>query len=178
MASLVKKIIGVAAAVIIPGASIAGSLYLFNEFKKLKSSCYRIGGFKFVKLTQDEIIISLIIKINNKSDIGITLSGQHYDIFLNENKLATIDITEQTKLLPRALSPLPLTISFNPKTAFKGNALYYLQMATKPAENKLKISGYATVAIWKLKLTKYPMELEYTIKELMEPSDTSYKCPD
>lgn len=172
-----KTIIKAILAGAIPGGLIISGIYLYNEVVKLKTSCYMMGSFKILKTSPTNVTISLVAKVKNKSDLNsLAIFGQHYDIYLDEQLISSIDSTDTIKLLAGVLIDIPLLISFNPQDVFGGNLTSYLKIATAPDTTKIRVVGYANVGIFGVKLYQLPIEVDYSITEMMAPTPPSAPC--
>jgi LEA14-like dessication related protein len=111
-------------------------------------------------------VITVYLKILNKSDIDIKIKSQNYKIKVNDYLVSTMNSVEPVVLKAKDTFELPIKITFNPMEVLKVSILSLDQLVTAKDTMKISIdgkfrggSGFVVVG--------YPIKYEYTLKELL-----------
>ena len=94
----------------------ATTYYLSKQVKLLTSTLYEFGGVQIDKLNFSEVKITILYKILNKSDIGISILEKDLTVLLNGQEVARIQ--NDKKILLKAHRCVTLPIPINLKTCF------------------------------------------------------------
>jgi LEA14-like dessication related protein len=148
------------------------------QYKKLMNYCYRVYSFKINSISKDLVDFTLKIWVRNQSDILLTITNYSFDIFMMAKYVSTASNVINQKLYPNTVSTFDVNIKFVPKDVFKAaDLISFLSMALANSEEfKIKITGFAGAKAGILSISNIPMSFDYTLKELMTPSDTETTC--
>lgn len=147
--------------------------YFTYQFEKLFDYCYKLTNLKIKSFTFKEAVISLSLKILNKSDIDVTIKKQNYTITVNGNDVSYINSTKPVLVKARQSTELPLTLTFNPMEVLKLSLLNFDQFLLNKEENiVIGIEGYFTGGAGFIIYPDYKISYKYTIKELLSDTGT------
>ncbi len=147
--------------------------YLYSQSKKLMNFCLSFKGAKINKISPTLVDISAIMGFENKSNLDVTVSNQDYQVLINGVLVTTIKSDKPILLTPKQISNLPLRISFNPME-LKGKAIGLVkELVSNQNAIKITFKGSLGVKSGILALAKFPIDITYTLKELMTPKTNS-----
>lgn len=106
-----KRLIGFA---LFAGAIAYGANFIYNQLILLKKICINFRGLRINKLGLRDANITLIVEIKNKSNIGLLVRRQNYDIYINNKFVANISDDKKIKLIAGEETISEFDIQFDP----------------------------------------------------------------
>lgn len=158
---------------------VGGYLYLNNQIKKLKEFCIKMKGFKIVKATTSLVDITFMLIFTNKSKLEILLSSYDFDLILNGVKVGRLKNTTNQVIKPSDKSEINFSLSFNPRTFFDVDTALKFINDTMFDKSKIKIQvkGKFNGKLFNtFELVDYPIDINYTLSELLQPSNDTKEC--
>lgn len=137
--SVSKKAVWVGAIVAVGAVSTIAGLWLYRQLKKMED--YKIN-FKTIiirKISTTEFIFDLFMIFTNKSNLGVTLAKQEYDIFANGVFITTIKNNEPTVIKPNSDSDIGMRINVNPVELVAKLGMNPLELIKNPKKIKIKV---------------------------------------
>jgi LEA14-like dessication related protein len=152
---------------------VAGvGIYLYKQYSLLMDGF--INGFKVIsgaiikKLSANEISFTLIYKVTNKGDLGVTVTNQKYSVYINNTQVSTITNSQPLKIKGGSTTSFPLNVDINPQEDL--SKVLNLDTLLMGISNKnsivFKISGVFSFSAGILKLKDFPFEETFTLADL------------
>lgn len=151
--------------------------YFYKQAKKAYDFCYKIKKVKINKLNRAFTSIDLTFDFQNKSKLEFMVTKQDFDVLINDTLVSKIQSTQPFALRPETWSPLTTTINFNPDEVFKNvKSIEFLKnMLGGTDKIKIKVVGKIGVKSGVISAT-IPLDITYTLKELLTPSEIPSTC--
>ena len=139
-----------------------GLTLLLLEFKKLMDYTIKFSRFQKVKISPNELIFNIFVKLQNPSNIPLTLTSQNYDVYINNNFVTNVNTNVQTTLEAKKSTEFPLQINVNPTDITKAMGTNWALLLLTP--EKVVITTIFKVKVKALGITipiknKYPVSL-------------------
>lgn len=156
------------------GLGIIGiGYYLYKQSKKLMNFCLSFKKAKINNISPTNVDITVIMGFENKSDLDVVASNQNYEVLINGISVTTIKSEKPILLKPKQVSEFPVNVFFNPMQ-LKGKAIGLVKdLASNKEGVKISFKGSLGVKSGVLGVAKFPIDITYTLKELMTPSTNS-----
>jgi LEA14-like dessication related protein len=147
------------------GGGTIFALLLFltiREVTKLLNYTIKFGRFQKVKISPNELIFDIFVKLDNPSNIPLTLTSQTYDVYINNNFVTNVNTNVQTTLEAKKSTEFPLRINVNPNDITKAMGTNWALLLLTP--EKVVITTIFKVKVKVLGITipiksKYPISL-------------------
>lgn len=147
-------------------AGIVG--YLFREFNKLYNSCYAVVGAVIHDFSLTNVRLTLFVKIENTSDISLTIDKQFYDVYFNDMQVATFSTSEPMRLTSNSDKTFPIEVQFDPTDLLK-QGVKNISGLIKNRENlEIKVKGILSVKAGIARVDDLFFETSWSLKELTE----------
>jgi len=139
-----------------------GLAYLLIQFKKLMDYTIKFSRFQKVKISPNELIFDIFVKLDNPSNLALTLTNQNYDVYINNNFVTNVNTSVQTTLKAKTSTEFPLRINVNPNDITKAMGTNWAILLLTP--EKVVITTVFKVKVKVLGITipiksKYPISL-------------------
>jgi len=154
----------------------------FNLKKQLELAlnyCYKIKSFKFNSLTKNNIDITIGLLLRNQSVFSVELENYFFNIYINGRFIASVQSNKKQLIQAEGVSPLVINLAFNPSTKFSTEEVAKLLIygLVDRDKFKIKLDGYVSVNhAGIIKAKELPVELDYTLKELMTDDGQAETC--
>lgn len=98
---------------------LAGGLliHFFTQYRRLKNIEYRVIGAKIKKINKNGIDISIILDVDNTSDVDVTITGYDFDVMIDGRVIGNVRDSKNQYVKARGSS----TVAINSHIPFKGN---------------------------------------------------------
>ena len=106
-------------AVVMVGLSVFVVNYLAKQVRMLVNTTFDMSGTAINKISLKEINITLWWKVENKSDIGFTISNQVYDVYLDGKLAKRVGNAPEIKIYPHSVARIPTHVVLTWKELFK-----------------------------------------------------------
>ena len=137
-----------------------GLTLLLIQFKKLMDYTIKFSRFQKVKISPNELIFDIFVKLQNPSNIPLTLTSQNYDVYINNNFVTNVNTNVQTTLNAKTSTEFPLRINVNPKDITKAMGTNWALLLLTP--EKVVITTIFKVKVKALGIT-IPIKSNYPI---------------
>lgn len=139
-----------------------GLTLLLLQFKKLMDYTIKFSRFKKVKISPNELIFDIFVKLQNPSNLPLTLTSQTYDVYINNNFVTNVSTNVETTLEAKKSTEFPLRINVNPNDITKAMGTNWALLLLTP--EKVVITTIFKVKVKVLGITipiksKYPISL-------------------
>jgi LEA14-like dessication related protein len=172
MLTLKQKLIG--------GGLILGLLllggYFARQFTILKNSCYAVVGVVLHELGLKKVRMTVLTKIQNKSDITINITQQKYDIYVNKLLAANFQTNKPIQLLANTETILPIEIEFNPTDLLQKGVKDIQNLLVDKSKLIITTKGVLTVGAGIVNIKNLPVETSMTLAEMMAPLPDADPC--
>jgi LEA14-like dessication related protein len=118
--------------------TITGAL-AYLQYRKLMNYVIKVKGIVVKSSSPTSLIFDLVLNFENKSSIKFEIISQKYDVYFNNNFLATLKGNDKVLVEPKGTSPISLKVNINPTQALaklQGDAL---SIISNLANAKLKM---------------------------------------
>jgi LEA14-like dessication related protein len=157
---------------IIVGAAVVGVTsvvgYLLNEFKKLYHSCYAVVGAVIHDFSMTNVRLTLFVKIENMSDITVTVDKQFYDVYLNDMQVATFQSTEPMRLTSNSEKTFPIEVQFDPTDLLRQGVSNIGNLIKNRENLEIKVKGVLSIKAGIARVDDFFMETSWSLKELTQ----------
>lgn len=166
--------------VLIPALILATGGLIFGFYKHFQRQatlamdfCYTIKGFKIIEISKKRIALQIDLWFKNKSKLDLKIMGYDFDIFINNQKVTKVVSNEKQTLAGESFSVLSFTIDFDPNTKWDSKELLTILAYAISDKSKVVIrtTGYVSAGINFVKIENLPITIDYTLAELLKPSD-------
>jgi len=139
-----------------------GLTLLLIQFKKLMDYTIKFSRFQKVKISPNELIFDIFVKLQNPSNLPLTLTSQNYDVYINNNFVTNVSTSVQTTLNAKTSTEFPLRINVNPNDITRAMGTNWALLLLTP--EKVVITTIFKVKVKALGITipiksKYPISL-------------------
>jgi len=133
--------------IIIGGVAFLGGilLYVRRQFKLLADYDYKIVGFRFRKLSANQVTFDVTTRIFNKSNIEATVKKIYLEIFVENSKVGFVTEEGQWQIPAKGSTDIQMKITVNPQLVLKSAASVILS-AAKQKDLNFTLEGYANVS--------------------------------
>ena len=156
---------------IVAGVLIVGVVglvgYLGKQFHTLYNSCYAVVGAVIHKFSLDDVRITLMVRIENKSDLTVKLTKQHYNVYINNMQVASFYNENPVKLVSHSTQTLPIDVNFNPSDLLKKGITNITDLLGDKSKLIIGIRGSLTITSGIAKVDNLPVETSMSLKEMM-----------
>lgn len=165
------------------GLSIVGLIGAFaynvmKQVQKLTEFCYDFGGYKINSISFKEIAMDVILRVKNKSDVSVTVTGYSLRVYVNGNFVSKIESNKQQVIPAQKKEPFSLSFAFDPKVALKN--VFTMQNILAGAVDKskviIRIDGRFSANVGGVKASNIPVEIESSLAEMLAPSPETAPC--
>jgi hypothetical protein len=118
---------------------------LSKQFKLLADYDYKIVGFKFRKLSVNQVTFDVTTRIFNKSKIEATVKKIFLEIAVEGNKVGFVTEEGQWLIPAQGSSDIKMKITVNPQLVLKSAAAIILS-GVKQKDLNFTLEGYANVS--------------------------------
>ena len=146
--------------------------YVRKQINLLKDTDFELYSTKINELSFRNITITLWWNIVNKSDIGVIINDQIYDIYINGVFIKKIGYGSEVKVNPRSGTQIPTYINFSTQELIdvvknSGGNMTSLLSKEGRENTELEIRGYLELKTSIFQIKKMPIEWKSDIQSLM-----------
>jgi LEA14-like dessication related protein len=134
-----KKVVWVSAIVALGAVSTIAGIWLYRQVKKMEDYELKFKNIVFRKLTTTEIIFDLYMIFTNKSNLGVTLSKQEYDVYANNVYITTLKNDSPNEIKPKSDNEIGMRININPVELVTKIGSNPFDLIAKPKNIKIKL---------------------------------------
>lgn len=167
----IKIIVGTA---LVSGAVLIG-LYFRKQYQLLYNSCIKFAGLRNVKLSFQQVKMTILLAYFNKSAIAVEITSQAYDVYVNNMLAATVESKTPTMVPSSDKALLALDIQFKPKDLLMAGLQNINQLLFNHSAMVIKFSGVIKVKAGIISTT-IPYEYEDTLANMTKPSEVPTEC--
>jgi len=109
-----KKVVWVTAIVALGAVSTIAGIWLYRQIKKMEDYELKFKNIIFRKLSTTEFIFDLYMIFTNKSNLGVTLAKQEYDVYANNVYITTLKNDSPNEIKPKSDNEIGMRININP----------------------------------------------------------------
>jgi LEA14-like dessication related protein len=156
------------------GAVMVGLLgftvhYVMKQIQLLVNTEFTSVGTQINKINFSEINITLWWKVVNKSDIGLTLTNQIYDVYLNGKFVKKVGSSIPVTISPHADTRIPTYVVFTPKELLKVGFLNFANLLTKEGRSKtvMEVKGSIDMKTSVFSVKNFPFEYADDMESMM-----------
>lgn len=159
-------------------------IYFKKQYDLAKNYCYKIIGVNKFSINKDYINTSLDLKLLNRSSLKANIIDYNFGIKLNNKYLGKVYSNIGQTINANSVSVIKLDINISHVDKFSVSDIVMLisNYQTHKENINFNISGYITISVKLIKDIQIPFKLKInineTLKEMLEPSNDELKCPD
>jgi len=173
-----KRYIIIAIVVIV----LAGAYFGYIQYIKAMNYCYNINAkkTKVNNIGIKSISIDFAIDFKNNSDLEANIDGYQFDILLNGIKVSGATSNTQVIMKPNSLTTIIIPININPESLLS-KQLVNLKTLSDIVSNRsnviIAVNGSVSGGVLGIKVKQLPIQLSYSLAELLTPNTTpKIKC--
>lgn len=118
--------------------------------------------------TSQKVDMTIYAELDNKGDISAIVKGQHYEVFLNNALVSTINANQLIHINSNGKTTLPISIIFNPSSVATIGLNNLLNLLLDKTKINIEIRGYLSMEMGIIKLKNFPIDIKYTLQELID----------
>jgi LEA14-like dessication related protein len=158
--SVTKKVVWVSAIVTLGAVSTIAGLWLYRQLKKMEDYGLDFKNIIVRKISTSEFIFDLYMIFTNKSNLGVTLAKQEYDIYANNVFISTVKNNTPNDIKPKSESEIGMRIDVNPIDMLTKIGANPIELIANPKKIKIKI-----VMKYKIKILFFDVSIPEIIYE-------------
>ena len=158
--SVTKKVVWVSAIVTLGAVSTIAGLWLYRQLKKMEDYGLDFKNIIVRKISTSEFIFDLYMIFTNKSNLGVTLAKQEYDIYANNVFITTVNNNTPNDIKPKTESEIGMRINVNPIDMFAKIGANPIELIANPKKINIKI-----VMKYKIKILFFDVSIPEIIYE-------------
>ena len=176
MSKLAKSILAVSVIAGIAVIAYGGYNFVKEQIKLAMNFCYKIANIKFVAISNNLVSFIVDLKFLQNSDFRIKIKGYFLNIAINGRVVASVKDAKEIDILPKAVSYVSTSVSFNPAKIFDLEYITELiYSATVDQSNFIiEISGSINAQINFISVP-LPIKIKMTLAEIMKPTPIDSK---
>lgn len=150
--------------------------YVIRQVNLLYNYCYAISGAIIKKISLDVVKFTILLKIQNRSDITLNLGRQEYLIYINEIYVTKVTYTEPKKLVSKTSETFPINVEFNPKDLLKAGLQNIQNIIFDKSKLIIGIKGKINAKAGLVSVNDLTIEYNLSLAEMLEPSPENEQC--
>lgn len=158
---------------LVPGLLITAAAVLVyggRQLYLLYKAAVKIVNVKINSISTGNISLVLYAELINKGDISAVVKNQHYDVFLNNVIVSTIDSRNEIHVNSNGKTILPININFSPDKTLSIGLANLSNLLIDRAKVVLEIKGYLSLTSGPITLNNFLVNIKYTLQELIDMS--------
>ena len=145
-------------------------IYLYRQGKRLYEAMYTVSGAVIQELSLNSVSLTLLLKIQNKGDLSVEITGQQYDIFVNKIKVTSINNANKVKIHSNTCSVIPLQVKFNPQDLFKVGLDNLSFIIGDKSKIMVEIKGRLNFTAGAVRMKDFKLNESMTLAQIIEKS--------
>lgn len=144
--------------------------YIMKQIKLLMDTSIDLTKTQINKISFKRIELTLWWEVGNKSDIGANISGQIYDIYLNDKFIKRVGNADSIDIKPKSKAFLPVYVSITYED-FKRIGLDNVTSLLTPEGRRklnLKVKGRLDIKTSVFQVKRFPFEYNENIQALVQ----------
>lgn len=163
-AKIIKIVVGVAATGLVIGLGV--KYFIDQQLKKLLNYCYNLKDGRLNAFTKNNLSLSLVITVGNKSDIDFTIEGYTFDVLLNGQKVGQIQAVVNQKIKAGYVADIPVNISVNPEAIYKGSITNLTSILTISSSVNFGIKGFISAQAYNFRVRNLSIDITTNLAQL------------
>lgn len=154
---------------ILLGLAVAGgAAYSYRQAKLLMDYSVGYVNYKIISKTIKRITIQLKLKIENKSDIKIIVTGFDFNIYLNGIYTTRVKSSEEQVISANDFSIITLLVDVEPLKNKKLASWNFLQKALSDILGiKIKTEGTLSIKAFGVSVKDQPLTIEMPLRDMI-----------
>lgn len=134
-----KRIVWIAGIAAVGAVSTIAGFWLYRQMKKMEDYELNFKNIIFKKINLQEIVFDLYMIFTNKSNLGVTLAKQEYDIYANNIYITTVKNESPNDIKPKSDSEIGMRIRFTPEMLLTKIGVNPVELIANPKKINVKI---------------------------------------
>ena len=134
-----KKVIWVSAIVALGAVSTVAGIWLYRQLKKMEDYGLDFKNIIVRKVSTTEFIFDLYMIFTNKSNLGVTLAKQEYDVYANNVYITTVKNNTPNDIKAKSESEIGMRVNVNPIELVSKIGLNPIELITSPKKINIKL---------------------------------------
>jgi LEA14-like dessication related protein len=134
-----KRIVWISAVVAVGAVSTIAGIWLYRQLKKMEDYELNYKNIIFRKLSLTEVVFDLYMIFTNKSNLGVTLAKQEYDIYANNVFIDSIVNDSPNDIKPKSDSEIGMRIRITPAQLLTKIGVNPAELIANPKKINIKI---------------------------------------
>ena len=162
-----KRIVLVSAVVAVAAVSTVAGVWLYRQLKKMEDYELEYKNIIFRRLTLSEVVFDLYMIFTNKSNLGVTLAKQEYDIYANNVYIDTVVNDSPNDIKPKSDSEIGMRIRFTPAQLLAKIGVNPVELIAGPKKINIKIVMKYKIRVLFFKVSIPEIIFEDTLYNMM-----------
>lgn len=157
------------------GALAVVGTRVYKQLMLLSDTCVSFTGYKLLNLTKDNVAFTLNFKLKNLSNLGLTINGYDFKVFINNTEVSTVTSANVVELPANGTAQLSTNISFNPADF---NQKLFFGILQNFNTSVLRFKGTVAIKTIGISASKLPVDMSSKFTEMLPgaPSTGTSKC--
>ena len=134
-----KKVIWVSAIVALGAVSTVAGIWLYRQLKKMEDYGLDFKNIIVRKISTTEFIFDQYMIFTNKSNLGVTLAKQEYDVYANNVYITTVKNNTPNDIKAKSESEIGMRVNVNPIELVSKIGLNPIELITSPKKINIKL---------------------------------------
>ena len=117
--------------------------------------------------------LSITLRIINKSDIALMATGEHFDIYINNNYIASLQQEHKTVLAANSATDITLNANFDPTTLLQQG---FAAISKNLNAVTIRIKGKLNVKTSVISVNNIKVDTSMTLAQILAPSNQTSDC--
>lgn len=157
-------------AITLGGLILGAGLFFAIQYKRLMNYEIKVKGGRIKKLSIGRIVLDIFLDFQNRSSLKILIKSQEYNVFINNSFVANLKSRQETTILPKSSSVIPLVVDFNPKKAANILGKNLSSIVLSPESVMLRIEIKLMVSFYGIELS-IPYVYQSNLKNLKQSGE-------
>lgn len=129
-----------ASAIVASGIALTlAGMWIYKQLKKMEDYDLDFEKLTVVEFSKTRIIMDLVMKFTNRSNLSVTLAKQEYDVYVNGIYITTVKNDAPNTIYANSASMVGSRISVNPADIIAKSILNPLELFKSPKKLNIKI---------------------------------------
>jgi LEA14-like dessication related protein len=171
-----KKIpkIALGTGLVITAIALVG--YFAKQASMLRKSCYTLAGAIINNISFNNVKLTLLVNIKNKSDIPFTVYNQRYSVYVNGLLVSKIERDGDSVIDAQSKSVFQVNVEFNPQDLLRAGIINIEPLLYDKEKLMIDLRGNISLKSGLVRIRNYKVEEKMSLKELLTPNPEDENC--
>lgn len=146
-------------------------VYITRQYNALINAGKKIVGAKVHSMTLTKVNVTVFVEIENKGDLSVDITGQDYNVYVNDTYVSNIKAKEEIHINSNGKSVLPLNIEFNPSQVLLTSLTNLTSIMSDKSKVMVSVRGGLSLKSGALNVKNYSFELNMSLAEIIKAAN-------